>query len=176
MSDSDNPLKVLTRQYIRDIASWLLGQEVIEAHEANVELTTDEPPRVDSVYDVALADGRSCVLHLEFQGRSSHPKMPRRELNHLTRLALRNEWPFWLESFVIYVEKNAGRNDSGQHQINRLDSSPAISWNYTPIRLWQESAESLLPIARPGIIPLMGLMRLEQPEKTLPQMVAAIRA
>jgi hypothetical protein len=176
MSDSDNPLKVLARQNILDLASWLLGQEVLEAKEANIELTVDEPPRVDDIFDVKLADGRTCTLHFEFQGRRSRPAMPRRELNHLARLVLRNEWPFWLESFVIYVEKSAGRSDTGQYQINRLDGSPVISWNYTPILLWQESAETILTVGKPGIIPLVGLMRIEQPSKTLPQVVKTIRS
>lgn len=76
----------------------------------------------------------------------------------------------------MYVEKYAGRNDTGQYQIDRLDGTPALAWNYTPIHLWREMAESLLTIDRHGIIPLIGLTNIQQPSTILSQAVAHIRA
>jgi len=76
----------------------------------------------------------------------------------------------------LYVEKYAGRNDTGQYQIDRLDGTPALAWNYTPIHLWREMAESLLTIDRHGIIPLIGLTNIQQPSTILSQAVAHIRA
>ncbi|MEW5986782.1 MAG: hypothetical protein AB1791_09125 [Chloroflexota bacterium] len=174
MSEVDQPLKLLVRQFIQDVASWLLGQEVVRAQEMSVELVT-EAPRVDSLFQLELADGRSCLFHLEFQGRRSKPEMPRRQLNHLARLALQHDWPLVLESFVLYTETYAGTNDMGHYQIERLDGGPAVSWHYTPIHLWREPAEPLLMSGRRGIIPLMGLMRIEQPQTTLPEMVRQVR-
>ena len=97
--------------------------------------------------------------------------MPHRQLNHLSRLALQQDTTPFLESFVLYVEKYAGSEDIGSYQIDRLDGGPAISWSYTPVHLWREPAEELLTVDKPGIIPLIGLMKIEQPEVTLPRVV-----
>ncbi|HEX6383118.1 MAG TPA: hypothetical protein VF177_00475 [Anaerolineae bacterium] len=175
MSATDLPLKLLARQHIIDIAGWLLGKDVVTAEELNVELTT-QAPRVDLVFRLALADGRTCLFHLEFQGRRSRPAMPHRQLNHLSRLALQHDSLSILESFVLYVEKYAGNEDDGSYQVERLDGSPAISWFYTPVHLWREPAEALLAIDKPGIIPLIGLMRIQQPEVTLPEVVKRLQA
>ena len=51
MGERDSPLKLLARQYIQDIASWLLAQDVAEAEELNIELAT-ETPRADLVFFV----------------------------------------------------------------------------------------------------------------------------
>ena len=174
MSQTDSPLKLLVRETIRDIAAWLLKAEVVDTEAINIELTT-ESPRVDLLFRLWFADGHRCLFHLEFQGRSSKPAMPRRQLNHLSRLALQEEWPFILESFVLYTDEYAGANDTGYHQIKRRDGSPVLTWNYTPIHLWRESAETILELDRPGIIPLMGLMKFQHPETTLPEMVRQIQ-
>ena len=91
------------------------------------------------------------------------------------RLALRYDWPVLIESFVLYVEKYAGSNDTGQYQIDRLDGTPALAWNYTPIHLWRETADALLSIDRRGIIPLIGLTDIQQPNITLPQAIQKLR-
>jgi predicted transposase YdaD len=74
------------------------------------------------------------------------------------------------------VEKYAGGNDTGQYQINRLDGTPALAWNYTPIHLWRQTAESLLTIDRQGIIPLISLTDIQQPNIILPQVVERLKA
>lgn len=176
MSETDSPLKLWARENIHDLAAWLLGQEVVAAEEDNVELTTEIPPRIGLVFRLHLADQRTCLFHLEFQGRRSRPEMPWRQLDHLTRLVLRSGSPLLLESFVLYTEKYAGTQDVGYHEITRLDGSPALAWRYTPIHLWREPAEPLLEVDRPGIIPLAGLMQIQHPETTLPQMVERVRA
>jgi hypothetical protein len=173
MSELDFPLKLLVRETIADLAGWLLGQEIVRAEELNVELTT-ESPRVDMVFRLSLTDHRVCLFHLEFQGRSSRPPMPRRQLNHLTRLALQQEWPIALESFVLYTESYAGSKDLGHHEVTRLDGTPALQWHYTPLHLWKVPAESLLNLNRRGIIPLISLMQIQDPETTLHQAVARI--
>lgn len=176
MSTTDSPLKEWARENIADLASWLLGIEVVAAQEENVELTADTPPRVDLVFHLHLADQRNCLFHVEFQGRRSHPPMSHRQLNHLMRFALRYDWPIVIESFVLYVEHHAGNGDTGQYQIDRLDGTPALAWNYTPIHLWRQTVESLLTIDRQGIIPLIGLTKIEQPEIILPQVVERLKA
>jgi F0F1-type ATP synthase membrane subunit b/b' len=145
------------------------------AEELNIELNVPTP-RLDMLYEVTLEDGRHCLLHIEFQGRRSKPTMPRRQLNHLSRLTIQNDWPLTIESFVLYTERNAGTQDTGNYQINRLDGSPAINWHYTPIHLWRQPAESLLNLGKPGIIPLTGLMSIQKPETTLPQIAAEVKS
>jgi hypothetical protein len=174
MSATDIPLKLLARQNIHDIASWLLGRDIVTAEELSIELAT-QTPRVDLVFQLTLRDSQTCLFHLEFQGQRSKPSMPRRQLNHLSRLSLQYDWPLILESFVLYIEKYAGHDDNGHYQLARLDGSPTISWHYTPVHLWQEPAEPLLAVDKPGIIPLMGLMRIQQPEITLPKMVERLQ-
>ncbi len=175
MSATDSPLKMWARENISDIVGWLLEQDVVAIHEENIELTLDSAPRIDLVFHLELADKRTCLFHLEFQGRRSKPPIPRRQLNHLLRLPLRYEWPVLIESFVLYVGKRAGQEDNGRHQINRLDGTAAVAWNYTPIHLWREPAESLLALDRVGIIPLTALMDIQEPEKTLPEIAQRIR-
>jgi len=176
MSTTDSPLKMWARENISDIVGWLLGEDVVSIHEENVELTLDAPPRIDLVFHLELADKRTCLFHLEFQGRRSKPPIPRRQLNHLLRLPLRYEWPVLIESFVLYVEKYAGQDDNGRHQLNRLDGTAAVAWNYTPIHLWREPADSILALDRVGIIPLAALMDIQEPEKTLPEIAQRIQA
>jgi hypothetical protein len=170
MSQTDSPLKLLVRETIRDIAAWLLNADVLEVESLNIELTI-ESPRVDLLFRLWFNDGQHCLFHLEFQGRSSKPAMPRRQLNHLSRLALQEEWPFTLESFVLYTDEYAGANDTGYHQIKRRDGTPALMWQYSPVHLWREPAESILKLDRPGIIPLMGLMKIQHPQETFPEMI-----
>jgi predicted transposase YdaD len=153
-----------------------LKQEVVAAREENVELTADTPPRVDLVFHLHLADQRTCLFHVEFQGRRSQPPIPQRQLNHLMRLALRYDWPIVIESFVLYVEKYAGGNDTGRYEISRLDGTPALAWNYMPIHLWRQTAESLLTIDRQGIIPLISLTDIQQPDIILPQVIERLKA
>jgi hypothetical protein len=111
MSATDIPLKLLARQNIHDIASWLLGRDIVTAEELSIELAT-QTPRVDLVFQLTLRDSQTCLFHLEFQGRRSKPSMPRRQLNHLSRLSLQYDWPLILESFVLYIEKYAGHDDN----------------------------------------------------------------
>jgi predicted transposase YdaD len=79
MADTDSPLKQLVSAFISDFAAWLLQAEVREAHPLNVELPA-ETLAADQVFHVTLANGRTLVLHIEFQGRSSHQPMQWRML------------------------------------------------------------------------------------------------
>jgi flagellar biosynthesis/type III secretory pathway protein FliH len=43
------------------------------------------------------------------------------------------------------------------------------------VRLWQTPAEELLAFGRPGLLPLIGQTRIEQPAATIPQVVATLQ-
>lgn len=173
MARTDSPLQLYFRHNVKEIASWLLGADVVSAQHHPLKLVRAKF-EIDSAYVVQLANGKHCLLHVEFQGRRTHMPMPRRQLNYLTLLAMENDWPLSIESFVIYVEKGAGKNDTGQHTITRLDGSAALTWRYKVIRLWEESAEALLKHNRPAIMPFIGLMKVESPETTLPAVLEQI--
>jgi hypothetical protein len=68
MADTDSPLKQLVSAFITNFAAWLLQAEVHDAHPLNVELPT-ATLAADQVFQITLADGRTLVLHIEFQGR-----------------------------------------------------------------------------------------------------------
>jgi hypothetical protein len=80
MSETDSPLKVLVQEFAVDFAAWLLNvpvDEVRYVHPANVELQP-EPVQAtwsDTVFQVVLADAREVLLHIEFQGPSTHRPM-----------------------------------------------------------------------------------------------------
>jgi len=82
MADIDSPLKQLCSAFITDFAAWLLQAEVREAHPLNIELPA-ETMAADQVFHVTLADARTLVLHIEFQGRTSHQPMEWRMLEYL---------------------------------------------------------------------------------------------
>ena len=75
MAATDHPLKRLVSLFIDDFATWLLNCPVRETRPLNVELAADILA-TDQVFRVTLPDGRVLVLHIEFQGRRSHPPMP----------------------------------------------------------------------------------------------------
>lgn len=175
MSQTDSPLKEYLRENVIDIASWLLGREVISAEHHPVELPRADF-KADAVFFLQLASGEHCLFHVEFQGRRTRTPMKRRLLNYLTLLALGNEWPLLIESFVVYVEEYAGTKDNGQYALKRLDGSNALAWNYTPIHLWRESAETLLEVDRPAILPFAGLMKISSPATIVPELVDRINA
>src|SRR5215510_4758944 len=100
MAELNNPLKQLVSAFITDFAAWLLHADVREAHALNVELPSGMLT-ADQVFRVTLADGRVLVLHIEFQGRSSHQPMQWRMLEYMARLASTHHLDVW--SAVLYV-------------------------------------------------------------------------
>jgi predicted transposase YdaD len=126
------------------------------------------------VFHVTLADGRTLVLHLEFQGRTSHQPMPWRMLEYMARLAHTHRLDLW--SVVIYVGRGAGRGDSGRYQVTGPDGTPTLAWQYRVIRLWQMRAEELLAVGRPALLALVGQTQIDMPEIVLSDVVARIRS
>jgi predicted transposase YdaD len=173
MADTDSPLKQLVSAFITDFAAWLLQAEVRAAHPLNVELPA-ETLAADQVFQVTLADGRTLVLHIEFQGRTSHAPMEWRMLEYIVRLAHTYRLDLW--SVVIYVGRGAGAGDTGSYQVNGLDGTPTLAWRYHVIRLWQMRAEELLAMGRPALLALIGQTQIETPEAVLPDVVARLQS
>ena len=70
MPETDNPLKVVGRDFAPDFAAWLLEVEpgaVQGVRALNIELPAGAL-RSDTLFYVTLTDGRELLLHLEFQG------------------------------------------------------------------------------------------------------------
>jgi hypothetical protein len=87
MAKTDNPLKQLVTLGIADFAAWLLGVEIVAAEPQTIELPpATDAIRPDQVFLITLLDDRTVILHIEFQGRTSHRPMPFRVLEYMTRL------------------------------------------------------------------------------------------
>src|SRR5712691_7233594 len=173
MADTDSPLKQLFSAFITDFAAWLLQADVRDAHPLNIELPA-EMLAADQVFHVTLADERTLVLHIEFQGRTSHQPMEWRMLEYMTRLAYTHRLN--LRSVVIYVGRGAGAGDTGHYQVNGPNGTPTLAWQYDVIRLWQMRAEELLAVGRPALLALVGQTQIETPETVLPDVVARMRS
>jgi predicted transposase YdaD len=126
------------------------------------------------VFHVTLADERTLVLHIEFQGRTSHQPMEWRMLEYMTRLAYTHRLN--LRSVVIYVGRGAGAGDTGRYQVNGPDDGPTLAWQYGVIRLWQMRAAELLAVGHPALLALVGQTQIETPEAVLPEVVARMRS
>ena len=172
MAATDHPLKRLVSLFIGDFATWLLNSPVRETQPLNVELAADILA-TDQVFRVTLADGRALVLHIEFQGRRSHPPMPWRMLEYMPRLAVTYRLPLW--SVVFYVGTGAGVDDAGRHEIQGPAAVAPLVWHYQVVHLWQMPAEDLLALDQPALLALVGQTRLDRPTVLLPAVVARLR-
>jgi hypothetical protein len=140
MSETDNPLKVLIRDFAEVFAAWLLGKGVQAIRPLNVEFPAN-PGQSDLLFEVIDETGLTVYLHIEMQGRSSHQPMVYRELGYMSQTAIR-EIPLplgpgspHLHSVVMYVGEGAGRNDTGQYTIYGPDGRIKLYWEYEVIRL-----------------------------------------
>jgi predicted transposase YdaD len=172
MADTDSPLKQLFSAFITDFAAWLLQADVHAAYPLTIELPA-ETLAADQIFHVTLADGHVLVLHIEFQGRTSHQPMEWRLLEYMTRLAHTHRLDLW--SVVLYVGRGAGAGDTGHYQVNGPDGTPTLAWRYGVVRLWQMHAEELLAVGRPALLALVGQTQMESPETVLPDVVARLR-
>jgi hypothetical protein len=177
MSETDSPLKVLVQDFAIDFAAWLLNvpvDEVRYVRPANVELQPDpvQPTWSDTVFHVVLANDCEVLLHIEFQGPSTHRPMAWRMLDYMSRLAEREQTD--LCSVVLYVGEGAGRDDKGQHQVMCPDGGPSLLWRYRVVRLWELPAAALLDLERPALLPLIGQTQMVHPERIIPEVVQTI--
>jgi predicted transposase YdaD len=181
MPETDNPLKVLVRDFAPDFAAWLLNVEpeaVQSVRALNIELPAGAV-RSDTVFYVTLTDGREVLLHIEFQGERSERPMPWRMLDYLGKIAereldYRHLARVPLCAAVLYVGDGAGVHDTGDYRIGCADGGLTLAWRYRVIRLWQMRAEELLALGRPALLTLIGQTRIEEPARVVPQAVAAI--
>jgi len=181
MPETDNPLKVVVRDFALDFAAWLLNVEpgtVQSVRALNIELPAGAV-RSDTVFYVTLTDGRDVLLHIEFQGKHSERPMPWRMVDYLGRIAERELDHRHLEhvplcAAVLYVGDGAGVHDTGDYHIACPAGDLTLAWRYRVIRLWQMRAEELLALNRPALLTLIGQTRIAEPARIVPQTVAAI--
>jgi predicted transposase YdaD len=175
MAETDHPLKQLVAAFRQDFASWLLHVEVKEVTPRNIELLpATDPIRSDAVFYVTTVDGKKAILHIEFQGARSRKPMSLRELEYLVRLA--NEYPTLpIHSVVIYVGKGAGKGDSGEYRVPRLDGKSALTWQYEVIRLWEMEADELLATGKLALLPLIGQTRIGDPSAVLTEVLERVK-
>lgn len=175
MAETDDPLKRLLHTSIKDFAAWLLNAEVIDAQTVNIELPGGEPVRADHLFRVLLANSRTALLHIEFQGRSSRKPMKWRMLDYITRTT-EAERDVELYSVVFYVGQGVGARDTGEHEVKAPDGSITLYWKYRVVHLWKLTAEELLALARPGLLPLLGQTQIQNADELLPTVVEQLKA
>jgi len=175
MAATDSPLKRLVTTFINDFAEWLLKSEVAFVTPQNIELHAhSDPIRADQIFTVSLADGRSVILHIEFQGRRTDVPMHLRELDSLSRLALKFR-DLEIYSVVFYVGNGAGRHDTGSHQIKNPTAGITLNWQYKVIRLWEMNAQELIDLCKPALLGLIGQTQITAPEVLLPKVVSMVK-
>lgn len=176
MSATDHPLKQLVTAFIFDFARWLLQMDIQEVTSRNIELhPPSDPIFSDQIFLVKLADGRTVILHIEFQGKQTHRPMRFRLLDYLSRIVL--TYPdAMVMSVVLYVGHGAGEKDSGEYRILQPDGTPCVEWRYKVVRLWDMDAETLLAMDSPSLLPLVGQMRIHQPAVVFPHVVERLHA
>ena len=172
MAILDQALKQLVAENALEFASWLFDADVLAVEMLPVELSADVVI-ADTLLRVELLDGRLCLLHIEFQGRSSHRPMHWRMLDYMSRMVQQHQLP--IRSVVLYLEEGAGRNDSGQHHSSGPDGEITLAWHYHVIRLWQMQAEEILALGRLSLLPLIGFTRFQDPGSTVPEVLTQIR-
>lgn len=181
MPETDHPLKVLVRDFAPDFAAWLLDvtpAAVQHVRALNIELPAGAV-RSDTVFYVALSDGRDVLLHVEFQGARSERPLPWRMVDYLGKIAEREldyrrlaRLPMC--AAVLYVGDGAGAHDTGAYHIACPDGGVTLAWRYRVIRLWQLPAEELLALGRPALLTLLGQTYIADPARVVPQVVAAL--
>jgi len=127
MAETDNPLKRLVEVAISDFAAWLLGVEVQDAYAVNIELTSNLV-RVDQLFRVTMQNGRTTLLHIEFQGRSTHRPMKWRMLEYMARIA-DAEPELDLFSVVFYVGVGLALRTQANIRSIHLVIQPASNGN-----------------------------------------------
>lgn len=175
MADIDNPLKRLVTDFPKEFASWLLNTDVLEVTTRNIELVPDrEAVRADQVFHVTLADHRTVLLHIEFQGPGSKKPMPLRMLEYMSGLAqIYRKVPMY--NVVFYLGSGTGQKDTGTHERKGPDGKVVLSWSYEVIHLWKMQAETIWELHCPALLPLIGLTQINHPEELLPKVVKQLR-
>ncbi|MEZ4729058.1 MAG: hypothetical protein R3E79_18140 [Caldilineaceae bacterium] len=144
-------------------------------HTMNIELPGGEPVRADHLFRVLLANSRTALLHIEFQGRSSRKPMKWRMLDYITRTA-EAERNVDLYSVVFYVGQGVGARDTGEHEVKSPDGSITLCWKYRVVHLWKLTAEELLALERLGLLPLLGQTQIQNADELLPTVVEQLKA
>ena len=157
------------------MVEWLLAVPVKQVRDVATELQPEVgATHLDCVLEVTLTDERVVLLHLEFQGSSSHEPMRFRMLDYDRRLAKQTQLPVC--SVVLYVGHSAGARDTGKHQLLcPITNDVVLQWQYRVVHLWKLKAEQLLALQIPALLTLIGQTQIDQPKTLLPQVLEQIR-
>ena len=182
MNETDGPLKRLVKTSTVDFAEWILGAKVDRVESANIELQADPAPIFsDLIFWVTLAERDTngepirILLHFEFQGESSRKPMRFRMLDYIVRIA-DSERDFRIHSVVFYIGDGVGAKDIGAHELKGIGGRVTLAWRYDVVRLWQIDPEHLLELKRPGLLPLIGQTKIENPDELIPRVYAEIKS
>lgn len=145
-------MKRLFREVPQDLLEWLIPGAHFSAV-VSAELD-GEPIHADYLYEITL-QGKSCLLHIEFQ-RSRDSKMAERLWEYNVRASLQYGYPVW--SCVIYLKKENTRAEP--FLIRELPNGKVIHrFVFDIIRLWEIPTQELMEKRLIGLVPLLVLTK-----------------
>lgn len=167
---TDSPLKAVVKDDPVGCASWLLQREVLAAKELPSEFNNQQL-FADLLYRITLAEGKECLLHIEFQAGGSHLPMAVRMLNYFTLLCVRyKKLDIPIYQVVIYLGQGVGKNDTGAYTLG-VESG---TFHYQVVHLWDVPARDLLAFERPALLALIGQTKFSNPREEIRQAVDII--
>jgi len=172
MPDIDSTIKVLADRNAADYIRWLLGPSYQLIKTEGTELPATKR-FADTVYHVKDEKGNPFILHIEFQGQKSEKPMNFRMLEYNVRLLEKHGIPVC--GIVIYLVKGADAGDDGIFRsICPIGNEENLIFRYNIVKLWELDGDRLLREKMLGVYPLLGLTKLENPEKAFRQIVSEI--
>ena len=145
----DDRMKRIFSAAPQDYVSWLLpGARFIG--KASLELKTlTRTISTDALYK-AILDDEQVILHVEFQKRAN-PNMAKRVWEYNVLATLEHNCPVY--SFVIYLMKDGKINESPL-EWGLSKYAKVHVFQYTNIKLWELTVETLLEEHLAGLLPL----------------------
>lgn len=168
----DHPIKIIIEDNATIFCRDFLGLEVKAAKPLNSELQS-RVRFADTLLELTLPDDSLELVHIELQGKHSHMPMPIRMLDYFVMVSqkYRQLEDLPLRSFVIYLEKGAGVDDTGDYQLGKYKAG---RFHYDVIHLWKLPAQALLDMKQPALLTLIGQTDFSNPEAEIQQALDAI--
>ena len=156
MAEFDIISKELFKDYPTDFLHFVLGQESVELLEIiDPQLPIVESREMDILARVRIRDEEAFV-HIEFQtSDSTRVPMPRRMAGYIGRSIESFGLPIC--AFVIYLRPDAGRNDPGRYEQERLGFRFLVE--YRVIRLIELEGKGIIDRKLWGLLPFVPLMQ-----------------
>ena len=159
MADYDLTMRVLAREYPKDMAFLTLGMDIEKVELRDTDLGAIER-RADWLAQVVVGKEEG-LIQTEFQTQYDPDKLG---VMHEYRIRARNSYGLPVFSCIVYLTEE-GYPGPGH---NRLEERPFGHYQgfFEPheVRLWEFDADEILATGHVGLIPLASLMKGEGDE------------